>query len=172
MEDSAGNVLNVGRKTRTIPPAIRRALKLRDRGCRFPGCCESRFVDAHHIQHWCDGGATSLDNLLLLCRHHHRLLHQNIFSIEVVAKDAEFVFINSHGKKIEQALFPQFTYSQTPRLMAGFDNLLAIEQENKAMGLEIDSQTAVTAWQGESVDFSLAVAALMDSNALPIESMN
>ncbi|MDO8270621.1 MAG: DUF222 domain-containing protein, partial [Gammaproteobacteria bacterium] len=51
LEDASGNVLNVGRKTRAIPPSIRRALQLRDHGCRFPGCCESRYVDAHHVQH-------------------------------------------------------------------------------------------------------------------------
>ena len=65
LEDSAGHVLNVGHRTRTIPPAIRRALMLRDGGCRFPGCCKTRFVDAHHIHHWCDGGETSLDNLIV-----------------------------------------------------------------------------------------------------------
>jgi len=68
-------VLNVGRRTRTIPPALRRALEARDRGCRFPGC-GSRFTDAHHVRHWADGGDTSLANTLLLCRHHHRLVHE------------------------------------------------------------------------------------------------
>ena len=76
LEDGKGNVLNVGRKTRTVPPSIRRALLLRDQGCRFPGCCEAKYVDAHHIHHWCDGGETCLDNLVLLCRRHHRLLHE------------------------------------------------------------------------------------------------
>ena len=61
-----GRTLSVGRKRRTIPPGIRRALRSRDRGCRFPGCCESRHVDAHHVRHWADGGATSLDNLVTL----------------------------------------------------------------------------------------------------------
>jgi uncharacterized protein DUF222/HNH endonuclease len=70
-----GSILNVGRKTRTIPPALRRALDFRDRGCRFPGC-GLRFTDAHHIKHWADGGETSLGNCLLLCGHHHRLLHE------------------------------------------------------------------------------------------------
>ena len=65
LEDSDGNVLNVGRKSRTVPTRLRRALELRDQGCRFPGCLESR-VDAHHIQHWCNGGETSLKNLMLL----------------------------------------------------------------------------------------------------------
>jgi uncharacterized protein DUF222/HNH endonuclease len=72
---SDDSVLNVGRKTRTIPPALRRALDYRDRGCRFPGC-GLRFTEAHHIKHWADGGETSLDNCLLLCGHHHRLLHE------------------------------------------------------------------------------------------------
>jgi hypothetical protein len=70
-----GSVLDVGRRTRTVPPALRRALEVRDRGCRFPGC-GLRFTDAHHLVHWADGGATSLENTLLLCRRHHRLVHE------------------------------------------------------------------------------------------------
>jgi HNH endonuclease/Domain of unknown function (DUF222) len=65
--DADGAVLDVGRRTRTVPPAIRRALDARDRGCRFPGRT-SRRCDAHHVEHWADGGATSLGNLVLLCR--------------------------------------------------------------------------------------------------------
>ena len=78
--DSAGNALDVGRRTRTIPPAIRRALEHRDLGCRFPGC-GNRYVDAHHLQHWADGGATKLDNLVLLCRRHHRLVHEDGYGV-------------------------------------------------------------------------------------------
>lgn len=62
-EGETGEPLDVGRRTRTIPPAIRRALRLRDRGCVFPGCSCSRWVDAHHIVHRADGGATALSNL-------------------------------------------------------------------------------------------------------------
>lgn len=72
---AGGQVLSVGRKTRTVPPHIRRALEERDRGCRFPGCA-SRFTDAHHVRHWADGGETRLSNLLLLCRRHHRAVHE------------------------------------------------------------------------------------------------
>ncbi len=75
-----GSVLDVGRKTRTIPPALRRALESRDRGCRFPGC-GLRFTDAHHLRHWADGGETKLDNLVLLCRFHHRLVHEEGYSV-------------------------------------------------------------------------------------------
>ena len=68
IEDDAGQPLDVGRRTRTIPPAIRRALRARDRGCTFPGCTHTRFLDGHHVQHWADGGETKLSNLVSLCR--------------------------------------------------------------------------------------------------------
>ncbi|HUH12092.1 MAG TPA: DUF222 domain-containing protein [Longimicrobiales bacterium] len=76
-----GSVLDVGRKTRSIPPALRRALEVRDRGCRFPGC-NARFTAAHHVIHWADQGPTSLANCMLLCRHHHRLVHEGRWSVE------------------------------------------------------------------------------------------
>jgi 5-methylcytosine-specific restriction endonuclease McrA len=66
-EDAVGNVLNIGRRSRTIPPAMSRALVIRDGGCQFPGCCETRYVEGHHIKHWADGGDTKLDNLVTLC---------------------------------------------------------------------------------------------------------
>jgi hypothetical protein len=69
IESARGEPLAIGRRTRTISPAMRRALKRRDGGCRFPGCTNTRFVDGHHIEHWADGGETRLDNLVLLCRH-------------------------------------------------------------------------------------------------------
>jgi hypothetical protein len=65
-----------------VPSALKRALKRRDRGCRFPGCEHHRFVDAHHLRHWANGGETSLDNLVLLCRRHHRLVHEGGYSLE------------------------------------------------------------------------------------------
>ena len=68
LEDGSGTTIDVGRKTRTIPAALRRALEARDGGCRFPGCGHRRFVDAHHIAHWIDGGTTDLCNTVLLCR--------------------------------------------------------------------------------------------------------
>jgi hypothetical protein len=81
-EDENGEPLNIGRKTRTVPTAIKRALSARDKGCSFPGCHHTRFVDAHHIEHWSNGGETNLDNLMLLCSQHHKLVHEGGFSIE------------------------------------------------------------------------------------------
>jgi hypothetical protein len=94
--DAAGNVLNVGRKTRSVPPAIRRALDARDTGCRFPGCTARR-CDAHHVVHWATGGATSFDNLVLLCRHHHLLLHEGGYSVRRGA-GRDFTFVNAAGR--------------------------------------------------------------------------
>ena len=69
--------LDVGRATSVVPPALRRAVIARDRHCRFPGCDRPHtWCDSHHVDHWADGGATSLANLLLLCRRHHRMVHR------------------------------------------------------------------------------------------------
>ncbi len=99
VESAGGNILSVGRKTRTVPPALRRALKRRDRGCRFPGCQQRHYVDAHHIEHWANGGETRLDNLVLLCRRHHTLLHEGGCSIRVL-DDAGIQFLYPDGRVI------------------------------------------------------------------------
>jgi len=90
VENEDGEPLSVGRKTRTVPTAIKRALRARDKGCSFPGCHHKRFVDAHHIQHWSAGGETSLDNLMLLCSRYHRLVHGRGFCIERDFQDRWF----------------------------------------------------------------------------------
>ncbi len=81
------------RTSRVVPGALRRALIARDKGCRFPGCdCPAAWTDAHHIKHWADGGPTTLDNLILLCRRHHRLVHEEGWTLEL-APDRELVAI-------------------------------------------------------------------------------
>jgi len=103
-EGPDGSMLDVGRKTRTVPTPIRRALAARDHCCRFPGCTARR-CDAHHIEHWADGGATSLDNLMLLCRRHHTLLHEGGISVEQDALGA-LTFMRPNGRVIEVAPTP------------------------------------------------------------------
>ncbi|MBV8944232.1 MAG: DUF222 domain-containing protein, partial [Solirubrobacterales bacterium] len=83
-----GRPLTVGRRRRTIPPALRRALRSRDHGCRFPGCTHERFLHAHHIRHWAKGGTTSLENLVQLCSYHHRLVHEGGFRVESAGRGA------------------------------------------------------------------------------------
>ena len=124
--------------TRSVSPPMRRALTIRDHGCRFPGCTETRFVDAHHIQHWCDGGDTSLDNLVLLCRRHRG--------------NIEFRRPDQPAKP--EVLFPQFSEQVTDA------EDLAIERQHQHMGMQIDELTAVSHWQGERMDYSMAVAGM------------
>ncbi len=83
--------LDVGRKTPVIPAALRRAVVVRDRCCRFPGCRRPHpWCDGHHVRHWAEGGETSLSNLVLLCRRHHRLFHEDGFSVEMTEKGPLF----------------------------------------------------------------------------------
>ena len=98
-EGPDGSVLDVGRRTRTIPTPIRRALAARDTRCRFPGCTARR-CDAHHIAHWADGGSTSLDNLMLLCRRHHTLVHEGGVNVERDVLGG-LAFVRPDGRTIE-----------------------------------------------------------------------
>lgn len=83
--------LDIGRASRTVPPAIRRALLLRDRGCAFPGCDRpARWCHAHHIRHWSAGGPTAVGNLVLLCGHHHRVIHHTEWDVAIVNGRATF----------------------------------------------------------------------------------
>ncbi|HET9723975.1 MAG TPA: DUF222 domain-containing protein [Actinomycetota bacterium] len=91
--------LDVGRSSKVIPPALRRAVIVRDAGCRFPGCGRPpSWCDAHHIRHWADGGRTALDNLVLLCRPHHRAIHRG-FAIQMV--DGFPVFGRAEGAPLD-----------------------------------------------------------------------
>ncbi len=88
--EGASEPLDVGRRTKVVPAALRRAVTVRDRGCRFPGCERPPgWCDAHHVQHWADGGATALDNLVLLCRPHHRAIHRG-FRVEIADGSPRF----------------------------------------------------------------------------------
>src|SRR5690348_322137 len=100
LEDGDGEPLNVGRKTRSIPPALRRALNARDRGCRFPGCPNTRYVDGHHIHHWANGGETKLSNLVQLCRFHHRQVHEGKVEIQPL-DDGALRFLKPNGESFD-----------------------------------------------------------------------
>jgi hypothetical protein len=156
LEDDAGRVLNIGRRARTVPASIRRALSVRDETCRFPGCCESKYVDAHHIKHWAEGGETSLDNLVTLCRYHHRALHQGKFSIRVDKAHAEnteqlMTFSMPSGREIEMGFFPQFPAEAAT----------VTEETMHQLAPAVDAKTCITQWRGETCDYSMAIDALL-----------
>lgn len=146
-----GSALNITRKSRSVPPAIRRALAHRDHGCRFPGCTSVRHVDAHHIRHWGDGGETSVANLVLLCRHHHRLVHEGGFRVSR-GDGGGLQFFTPHD-----VVIPAVPTSAT---VTG--DIATVAREFVA---DVSAETLVPAWQGERMDMGLAVAGLIGAAA-------
>ena len=100
VDDGDGSPLSIGRRTRTVPARMRRALEARDRTCRYPGCHHGRWLDAHHVVHWADGGETNLENLVLLCTHHHKLLHEGEFEIRRHETKGHYFFARPDGSPI------------------------------------------------------------------------
>ncbi|MGH7267398.1 MAG: HNH endonuclease signature motif containing protein, partial [Candidatus Rokuibacteriota bacterium] len=132
-----------------MPPALRRALQARDRGCRFPGC-GVRHAQGHHIHHWANGGPTRLDNLSLLCRFHHRAVHEGGYRVERDA-DGTLCFSTPRGWPIPAVPAPP-PVSPDP-----IDALIATHQ---ARGLVIDARTAIPSWLGERLDLGWAISVL------------
>ncbi|HEY8265641.1 MAG TPA: DUF222 domain-containing protein [Steroidobacteraceae bacterium] len=151
LEEEKGEPLDVGRKTRTIPPAIRRALNARDKGCRFPGCSFKRYIDGHHVKHWVHGGETKLSNLVTLCRFHHRLVHEGQVAVETL-DDGAFRFVRPDGATFESPL---------PQLV----DWAALVCAHDASSLRISPASAVTHWTGEAFDLDLAINSLMARRA-------
>ena len=154
--DAEGKVLDVGRKTRTIPPALRRALASRDQHCRFPGC-EARRCDAHHVKHWADGGATKLDNLVLLCRRHHRAVHEEGFGLTLDAEGRPR-FTQPDGAPLPTAPVPP-VWTGDP--LAPTDAKLAED------GIKIDSNTSIPHWYGERLDLPYVIGVAWRSGDTP-----
>lgn len=145
---SDGTVLDVGRRSRTIPPAIRRALMARDARCRFPGCTARR-CDAHHIDHWADGGATRLEHLVRLCRRHHRIVHEGGWRIERRA-DGDIAFVRPDGRVLPAAPDVRDLAVKAPSII---DRRTADE-------IAIDSNTTTPAWDGAPFDVGWALDVL------------
>ena len=143
-------MLDVGRKTRTVPPAIRRALDHRDGGCRFPGC-GNRFCDAHHIKHWADGGETRLDQLTLLCRRHHRAVHEEGFKVEIAGGGQEIRFYWPDGRPFPDVL---------PASKLPDDPVAALESKHSQLGIRVDPETTTPLWNGERFDVGYAIHTL------------
>jgi len=180
-EDDAGNVLDIGRRSRIISPAMSRALAIRDGGCQFPGCCETRYVEGHHIKHWADGGETKLDNLVTLCRYHHRELHRGAFFLSV--KPSAKPSVNSKAvhfrKRLCFSTMDDYLNSPINRFVKTGSSKHVItanpatftcaccdfsELEKRLaddVSEVITAQTAVTRWTGERMDLSMAVDGLL-----------
>lgn len=138
--DPDGEILDVGRSTRTVPPSIRRALEARDGGCRFPGC-GLRFTDAHHVEHWAEGGETRLSNLVLLCHFHHRAVHEDGFSVRFLAPD-ELKFYTPEGWPMG---------STPPRVVVSHsDPVVALIHANRRRGVRPHRRSGAATYERES----------------------
>jgi len=144
-----GRVVEVAARTRTIPPALRRALHHRDRGCRFPGCVV-RFGEGHHIRHWAQGGPTTLSNLAVLCRRHHRAVHEEGYQLERLP-DGELQFRRPNGWALPDVPPPPNVPDQPVKLLRAL---------NDAEGLVLHAHTATPGWLGERLNVGYAIDVL------------
>ena len=147
--DADGRITEVGARTRTIPPALRRALEHRDKGCRSPGC-RLPFGQGHHIKHWAHGGPTKLSNLTMLCRRHHRAVHEEGFQVERRA-DGELCFRRPDGRPIPDVPAPAAVPANPTD---------ALRVQSDAAGLHINPRTSMPGWQGERLDVGYAISVL------------
>jgi 5-methylcytosine-specific restriction endonuclease McrA len=147
--DDGGNLLEIGARTRTIPPALRRALHHRDRGCRFPGCGVSN-GQGHHLHHWAHGGPTTLSNLALLCRRHHRAVHEEGYQAER-GPDGTLRFRRPDGRPLPEV---------PPPAAVPADPVEALRARHDSQGLRIDARTACAGWLGERLNVVWAIDVL------------
>jgi len=147
--DEEGRVVEIGARTRTIPPALRRALHHRDRGCRFPGC-GVRFGQGHHIHHWAHGGPTTLSNLAMLCRRHHRAVHEEGYQV-ARGPDGGLRFQRPDGRPLPEV---------PPAAAVPGDPIKALRACHDSQGLRVDARTACAGWLGERLDVVWAIDVL------------
>jgi len=147
--DSGDRVVAVGAGTRTIPPALRRALHHRDRTCRFPGC-RVRTGQGHHVRHWANGGPTTLANLVLLCRRHHRAVHEEGYQI-TSELDGTLRFRRPDGRPLPEV---------PPNAPVSDEPVVALRQCHDAQGLRLHARTACPRWLGERLDVGWAIDVL------------
>ena len=177
-EDEVGNVLSIGRRSRIIPPAMSRALAIRDGGCQFPGCCDTYYVEGHHIKHWADGGETKLDNLVTLCRYHHRELHKGSFylclkpeTVQSADSKPERFAERLCFSKVDRYFDAPFNHSDDFIIAANPAKFTCASSDSAELGKTIprliynaiDEKTAVTKWAGESMDLGMAIDGLLSA---------
>ena len=147
--DADGRLVEIGARTRTIPPSLRRVLQHRDHGCRFPGC-GVRFGQGHHIRHWAHGGPTTLSNLALLCRRHHRAVHEEGYLVERQG-DGELQFRRPDGRVLPEV-------PPSPAVRA--DVARALRAQHDDSGVCAHTRAASSGWLGDCLDVGYAIDVL------------
>jgi hypothetical protein len=146
-----GSPLTVGRRTRSIPPALRRVLIDRDPQCRFPSCTHQRYLHAHHIEHWARGGPTNLSNLIHLCPQHHRLVHEGGYAVERGGGGA-IRFVRPDGTPIPERPPPQQPGGPGLRERTG------------RLGVRPDDHTCMPLSAGDRIDYGMAIEGILQED--------
>jgi hypothetical protein len=159
--DGERTVLQVGDKAPAIPAATRRAIRRRDGGCRFPGCSARAFTNIHHLHHRAKGGNNDLSNLLELCWHHHRLVHEGGWNVQVDQR-GQVLAIRPNGNVLRA---PPPTQPADPH---------GIEHDNTAYGITITPDTCIPRCYGDKLDLDHIVTGLLclDHPELVLGAMN
>src|SRR5437660_11083974 len=147
--DGEGRVVEIGALTRTIPPALRRALEHRDQGCRFPGC-HGRFTQGHHLRHWAHAGPTTLSNLALPCRRHRRAVHEEGYQVARLP-DGTLQFRRPNGHPLPEV---------PPPAAVPADPIKALRESHDAQGLRVHARTGRPSWLGEPPNVVCAIDVL------------
>ncbi|MDQ3296221.1 MAG: HNH endonuclease [Myxococcota bacterium] len=158
VEDATGAAISVGRKTRTIPGPMKRALLQRDRTCRFPGCRTRVFLEGHHIEHWADGGETKLSNLIACCDYHHRFVHEHGYRIEL-RPEGDVVVFDDVGR-------PMSEVPEVARVVGRGRAMIA----RHTADLEIDPDTRET-WNGHPIDYVLVIDEILRTRVHNVASI-
>lgn len=151
--EANGKTLDYGRRRRTIPPRLRKALEQRDETCRFPGCDRKRFRQGHHIVHWTHGGQTKPEEVVLLCFHHHRLVHEGGYRIEG-NPEGMLTFIRPDGTEVPD------------RNGIGNGRPADLIRSNEKLNIKIDARTCTTLWDGYPPDYDSCVHALLTQGGI------
>ena len=146
--DSLGKPAKVGKKTQAIPTRVKRAVRARDRGCRFPGCGQRKFTDVHHIRWRSRGGKNRLANLAELCWHHHWLVHEGGWGL-VAEADGELTAIQPNGERL------------TLRSVTIDPGDGGVETRNTHRGITIAPDTCIPRWYGDPLDLDHITTSLM-----------
>jgi len=147
LDDGDGNQMRLGRRSRVVRRRLRRAVRLRDGGCRFPGCTRRGWLDAHHMIHWIDGGLTDLENLLSLCRFHHRRVHEGGWTIHG-NPTGTLTFVDPTGR----------TIIDTPPVPRGDAQAVTAHDRSANDGR--------CRWGGEHLDMNLTIGNLQHAETL------
>jgi hypothetical protein len=152
VHDAVDRLVGTSKKAPAIPASTRRAVRRRDKGCRFPGCGARAFTQVHHVKHRAHFGGNEMTNLVELCWFHHRLVHEGGWSVRF-DETGDALAIRPNGNVLARP--------RAPRAHHGYE----IEHKNRKLGLSIDPKTTIPRWYGDPLDLKDIISNLVSVEA-------